>query len=441
MTESDVRWEDGDLIFEDEDVLFYPPESTLEVQEPRHGVVNDVVEFVPKEDAFATQEPSHAVVSTNCSLTFEALLSVTSPDHGLVSTEQNVTLSGSVSVTDTEHGVFGTHPTVDTSKFLSIAGSVHSLFASQQDLTLHTELIADNSVHKISGTHPILAYTAEQNIAVQSAIHGLVGDEVGVTEHGEITVTDTEHGVVSPGAANVSAQLSVSDSSHGMTVETPDLTLTVEISAVDMAFVVSTTPVQITKHVGELVVNDIVIGITGAEPSLTGDFQCAAQDTEHGLVSGVADFTSSNELSVTDSVLEMSAESAGIVGSKILGVQDANHGLFVAEQLLSGDLYVSGLEAQHGITGDTPTLTVNALIYGIDTAHGLISDSPSVSGQELVVTSPAHGMVVDVPTLGQRKLKENFTAIQRPYLVISNSDEYFYTGRNMSYHYITKKAA
>jgi len=50
-------------------------------------------------------------------------------------------------------------------------------------------------------------------------------------------------------------------------------------------------------------------------------------------------------------------------------------------------------------------------------------------------------LVSGVPTLGQRQIKENFTAIQRPYLVVSNSDEYFYTGRNMSYHYITKKAA
>ena len=59
----------------------------------------------------------------------------------------------------------------------------------------------------------------------------------------------------------------------------------------------------------------------------------------------------------------------------------------------------------------------------------------------ILETAPAHGMIAGVPTLGQRKLKENFTAIQRPYLVISNSDEYFYTGRDMSYYYITKKAA
>ena len=213
---SDVRWDDGDVIFEDGDVLFDPPESALEVQEPRHGVINDVVaeqlqttlgvvgpthkivksylnlvtsdtsdvywedtpsefqdldvEFVPKEDAFATQEPSHAVVSTNCSLTFEALLSVTSPDHGLVSTEQNVTLSGSVSVTDTEHGVSGSRPGVDTSKFLSVGDSNHSLAASQQDLTLHTELTAANPAHKVSGTHPILSYAMppEQQITVNA---------------------------------------------------------------------------------------------------------------------------------------------------------------------------------------------------------------------------------------------------------------------------------
>jgi len=59
----------------------------------------------------------------------------------------------------------------------------------------------------------------------------------------------------------------------------------------------------------------------------------------------------------------------------------------------------------------------------------------------ILVTAPAHGMIAGVPTLGQRKLKENFTAIQKPYLVVSNSDEYFYVGRDMTYHYITEKAA
>ena len=487
---ADVTFTDGDVVFEDEDVIWDKLGTSLTIQNANHGVVCDEVvvssltelavldsvhgvrgsylniiatpadtsdvywedspiefedldlEFVPKQEGFSIQGTEHGLSSTQCSLTSQIPLTVTSPSHALFSVEQNVTLSGEVTVTDSAHGISGTHSSPDTSKSLVVHNSDHSLVSTSQNVTLLTELSVVDTDHGISGTHPFLVFSAppEQVLVVKNVVHRLTGEEVGITGYNETIATNTVHGLVSAGAVEISTQLSVNNSSHGMTVGTPNIALDIEMTAVDIVFVMSLSSPFITADSG-VEVNDLEFGVTSESPSLTGDFQCTAQDTEHGLVSGVADFTSKNELSVTDSVLEISVTPPTIVGSKILSAQSANHSLFTAEQLLNGDLQVSGIATEHGIAGDISGLTANALIYAVDTEHGLISDSPSVSGQELVVASPAHGMVVDVPTLGQRKLKENFTAIQRPYLVVSNSDEYFYTGRDMTYHYITKKAA
>ena len=62
--------------------------------------------------------------------------------------------------------------------------------------------------------------------------------------------------------------------------------------------------------------------------------------------------------------------------------------------------------------------------------------------QALTIQDSEHGVltapVVLVPAI---PLKENFTARDNPYVVVSNDDEYSYTGRDMAYNYITKKAA
>ena len=124
---SDVYWQDGDVLFQDEDT-----------------------EFVPRvEDAFDTQEPEHGLVSTNCSLTLQTSLNVVSPTHEFFSVNQNATLNGGVSVTDAVHDISGTHLVMDTSKTLAVQDASHCLFANNQDTTILTGLSVSGAIHKI----------------------------------------------------------------------------------------------------------------------------------------------------------------------------------------------------------------------------------------------------------------------------------------------------
>ena len=316
---------------------------------------------------------------------------------------------------------------------LSPQSAVHALFTTNQNLTVNFWESAQDTIHGISGTHPEIAVEAGgelQVLTVQDSNLAVSGIHPDLITNFELSVQEPRHevGVGTP-ALTAILETTPNDAVHGVSVDTPALTSSTIVGIRDAIHNISGTHPDVSTSIF-MDVQKPIHSIFATECSLSGNFQAGANNAQH-VVSGTH-----------PNLVTTQAES--------LTVRDANHSIFSTDQSLSCDFQVSATDTEHDVSSTHPDLTVGGTkdLSIQSSEHGVISDISGLNANLEIsirntehVASGTHGMIVVVPTLGQRKLKENFTAIQRPYLVVSTSDEYFYTGRDMTYHYITKKAA
>ena len=324
---------------------------------------------------------------------------------------------GVVQVQNTIHSHVAGVPAISKNSVLVVQDALHDLISENTTVAIDSELVTQDAVHGLISEK--VAILNQQDLSVQHSVHGMVVDSLTLNKNSVLEVQAATHKTISENLTlSTDGSLVVLNSIHGMTVESVTLSKNSEIgiqSAVhDLISENVVLPIE-----GDLVVQDPIHGMT-VNAALSKNSVLAVQDVVHGLTGENVTFVVELDLEVQNTVHGMLVDNVTTGIDSALTIQSSQHGVLSAPSNITKDQQLGASNVIHVVFGKV-NLTGDIQITAQDSEHGLF-------------TTP----VVLVPAI---PLKENFTARDYPYVVVSNDDEYFYTGRPISYNYITKKAA
>jgi hypothetical protein len=212
------------------------------------------------------------------------------------------------------------------------------------------------------------------DLSINDSSHGLISDNVSLTQVHSLSIGDSEHGLISDNLElSQNYNLSIDDASHGQICDNIDISVS-----------------------SDIVVDDSVHDLSSDGIILTQEHNVLIQDSDHSLGSNNIDLIQSHSLQCSDCSHELTSDNISLDSTIILDINDSSHVLNSdnIELVQESDLIIN--DSTINLSSDNIELSEQSELLINDSIIGLSSDDIELVQQyELEISNCSHNLSND----------------------------------------------